>query len=529
MSRVYTGDWVITSVIQDRAERFANERAVTSVDGDLTYADLVDRASRVAGALAALGVEPGGRVATMLESTIDYMAAWHGIIWRGAVDVPINVEYKGVFLEHVLRDSGAKVLIMDGRWVDRLGAIELSELSHVVIVGEAAGDVPASLATHGFGGALDHDAAALIPRIDTDLTYIMYTSGTTGPSKGVVHNNRSSVHYIMPFVEGLDLHDDDVCYSMFPLFHQMSRSACVTTALWVGNEIVLRNGFSASGFWDDLADTGSTWMGYFGAVVQFLWLQEPGPQDRAHKVTRAFGSSAPIEILHAWEERFGVTLYEVYGSTEIGLGSGLGSGPRKVGTMGLPCRHLEVQVVDEHDNPVPAGEVGELLWRPRHPYAIFQGYWNRPEATVEAWRNLWFHSGDAGFVDDDGYVTFKDRIKDCIRRRGENISSFEVEEAVRQQPGVLEVAAYAVSSDIADTEEEVMVAVIPEESGPPDPGTLFTALCETMPRHTVPRYMRLVDSLPKTPTQRVRKFQLRKDGVTADAVDREALGIFPSR
>ena len=528
-TRVYSGDWIVSSVLLDRAERLGEATAVFSADGDLSWIDLVDRAARVGGFLAGLGIQPGDRVATMLPSTIDYLAAWHGSVWCNAIDVPINNEYKGIFLEHILKDSGAKALMIDAQWVDRLTQIELADLEHVIVLGDVVSESPRELACHTFADALSADPSPLVPRTETDLTYIMYTSGTTGPAKGAVHNNRSSIHYIMPFVNGLDLTDDDVCYSMFPLFHQMGRSACTTTAFWVGNPVVLRQAFTVSGFWEDIRRSGATWMGYFGAVVAFLWNQEQMADDADHRLTRAFGASAPRELIEPWKERFGVTLYETYGSSEIGLGAGLGSGPPKLGTMGLPTRQVELQIVDEADNPVPTGVVGEAVWRPREPYAIFQGYWNRPQATVDAWRNLWFHSGDAGLVDDEGFFVFKDRIKDCIRRRGENISSFAVEESVRTQPGILECAAYAVVSDIAETEEEVMVAVVPTPATQLDVEALFRALCDTMPRHTVPRFLRIIDELPKTPTQRVQKFKLRADGVTDDSHDREALGIVPPR
>jgi crotonobetaine/carnitine-CoA ligase len=530
-ARVYDGEWIVSSLLIDRAEQFGDATAVFSKRGEVSWAGLVERAERFAGFLEAIGIEPGDRVATLMPSTIDYMAAWHGIVWRNAIDVPINNEYKGMFLEHMLRDCGAKAIAIDARWVDRLNHIERHpNLEHVIVWGDADGEAR-GLAHHAFADALDADPAPLVPRTETDLTYIMYTSGTTGPSKGVVHNNRSSIWYCMPFVEGLDLTDEDVNYSMFPLFHQMGRSACSTTAWYVGNPVVLRESFSASGFWQDLKESGATWMGYFGAVVLFLWNQDPSALDTDHRMRRAFGSSAPRELIEPWRERFGVTLYEVYGSTEIGLGSGLGPdfGPVKLGTMGLPCRQVEVQIVDEQDNPVPTGTLGEAVWRPKHPYAIYQGYWNNPEATVEAWRNLWFHSGDAGKLDEGGNFIFVDRIKDAIRRRGENISSFSVEESVRGLPGVLEVAAFAVKSELAVTEEEVMIAVVPQPDGGPDVEELFRTLCETMPRHAVPRYLRFMEEFPKTPTQRVQKVKLRETGVTDDTHDREALGIFPAK
>ena len=432
-TRRYDGEWIVSSLIADRAERFGDSTAIVSEEGDLSWTDLVTWAERVSGFLGAIGLAPGDRVATMLPSTTDYVAAWHGIMWRNGVDVPINNEYKGAFLEHILRD-GARAIVVDARWVERLARIGLGDLEHLVVVGELDTDVPPGLTVHHFDDALTASPASLVPCDGLDVTYIMYTSGTTGPSKGAVHNNLSSLHYVMPFVEGLDLTDDDVCYSMFPLFHQMGRSACTTAAFWVGNPVVLRRSFSVRGFWDDVGVCGATWMGYFGAVIAYLWNQPPSPAETAHRLTRAFGSSAPRDLIPAWQERFGVTLHEVYGSTELGLGSGLGSGPPKLGTMGRPCRQVTVQIVDEDDHPVPTGVVGEAVWRPVEPFAMFQGYWNRPQDTIDVWRNLWFHSGDAGLLDVDGCFVFKDRIKDSIRRRGENISSFAVEESVRALP-----------------------------------------------------------------------------------------------
>ena len=240
-------------------------------------------------------------------------------------------------------------------------------------------------------------------------------------------------------------------------------------------------GSPASGFWDDVRACGATWAGYFGAVVLFLWQQEPRRRRPRHGLRRAFGSSAAPELIVPWEERFGVTLFEVYGSTEIGLGSGLGTGPRKLGTMGLPCRHLEVQIVDERDEPVPAGVVGEALGG-EYPYAIFQGYWNRRRATLETFRNLWSASGDAGYLDDEGYFVFKDRLKDSIRRRREHL-------LVRGRAGGARAGRGRRGGGLRRagdrlTEEEVMVAVVPVADGPPDPETLFRALCQTMPRAT---------------------------------------------
>jgi carnitine-CoA ligase len=529
-TRAYRGEWVITSMLADRAERFADEIAVESKTGALSYAQLVERASSVAGYLRELGVQPGDRVATMLTSDLDYLAAWHGILWCGAVDVPVNVEYKGMFLEFLLNDSQVEVLVIDARWLSRLNEIKVPALRHVVVAGGRELDAADSrLAVHSFADALSAPGVARTARGELDPTYVIYTSGTTGSPKGAMHNNRSSVHYVMPFLECLGITDDDVCYSMFPLYHQTGRSACTSTSLWAGNRLVLRDRFSASEFWQDIAATGSTWTGYHGAALLFLWHQEPSERDRAHRLRVAVGASAPKEIFEAWEERFGVRLYEVFGMTELGVGTGLTDGPRKVGTLGQACRQIELQIHDEAGDELPAFAVGEAVWRPRYPDAIFQGYWNNPEATTQAWRDLWFHSGDAGYLDDEGFFVLSDRIKDSIRRRGENISSRFVEEAVRRALDVAECAAYPVPVEIGGSEQEVMIALVWPEEQPLDVANVFRQLCEAMPRHAVPRYLRIVDQLPYTATQRARKFVLRDQGVTADSHDRVALGIEPSR
>jgi crotonobetaine/carnitine-CoA ligase len=194
---------------------------------------------------------------------------------------------------------------------------------------------------------------------------------------------------------------------------------------------------------------------------------------------------------------------------------------RKLGTMGLACSHLMVEVHDEQDRPT--GAEGEIVARPAVPFAMFQGYWGRPDFTIDAWRNLWFHTGDGGRFDDDGFLVFTDRLNDSIRRRGENISSFEVERAIQSHPQVLECGAYAVPSEL--TEDDLMIAVVPKPGETIDPTELFRYSIEVVPRFAVPRYLRIVEELPKTPSQRTQKYKLRTEGVTPETSDRQALGI----
>ena len=519
----YTGRWVISSLIADRAERWPERRAVLADDGDLTSAQVVDRAARVARGLARLGVGPGDRVATMLPSSAAYLSVWHGIVWTGAVDVPVNTELKGTFLLHVLRDCGARVLVTEGEWVERLQGMELPDLAHLVVVGPLAHET--DLPVHGLDELLADDPGPMCRRAEQDLAHILYTSGTTGASKGVMCSHRSYGWLLQGYIKRLGLGFDDVGYSMFPLFHQMGRAAMVGTCAWVGAPVVLRARFSASGFWDDVRATGSTFFGYFGAVILFLWRQPPLPDDAQNPARVAFGASAPPELLQPWEERFGVHLAEVYGSTELGLTAISSPAERRRGTMGQPVDHLEIEIHDEHDRPVPAGAGGEIVARPREPQAMFDGYWGAPNPTLTAFRNLWFHSGDAGSMDDGGYLTFTDRMGDAIRRRGQQISSFEVEEAVRSHRLIVECAAYPVPSEHGD--DEVMVAVVVEENAEFDVAAFFEELTAVMPRFALPRYVRVMESLPQTPTQRVQKYKLRAEGITTDTFEHDRLGIVP--
>jgi crotonobetaine/carnitine-CoA ligase len=220
-------------------------------------------------------------------------------------------------------------------------------------------------------------------------------------------------------------------------------------------------------------------------------------------------------------------LIEMYGSTEVGPASGSFGPHRKIGTQGKPLDYVVLEIHDEADRPVDDGVEGEIVIRPAVPYGIFQGYWGMPEHTIDAFRNLWFHTGDGGKFDEDGCLVFTDRIKDSIRRRGENISSFEVEAAVQAHPSVLECGAYAVPSEL--TEEEVMIAVVLKDGADIGVEALYQHCIEQMPRFAVPRYIRFVDELPKTPSQRIQKFKLRADGITEDTFDREALGIVVPR
>jgi crotonobetaine/carnitine-CoA ligase len=260
-------------------------------------------------------------------------------------------------------------------------------------------------------------------------------------------------------------------------------------------------------------------MMYMGSIIHVLCQQPPREGELDNPLRIGGGAAASPALVEEFERRFGCRLLEVYGMTEIGTASGPMNGKIVKGTMGRPFDHLTIEIHDENDDPVLPGVPGEIVARPNSPYAIMQGYWRQPEATLEAWRNLWFHTGDLGKFTETGELVFIDRVKDSMRRRGENISSFEVERAVQAHPDVAECAAYPVPSEA--TEDDVMVAVVPRENHSLALEELVTFCLETMPRFTVPRYLRIVAELPKTPTGRVQKHILKAQGVTADTLDRE--------
>jgi crotonobetaine/carnitine-CoA ligase len=290
--------------------------------------------------------------------------------------------------------------------------------------------------------------------------------------------------------------------------------------LLAGGSTVLRERFSLSEFWPDIRRHGVTFTMYMGSIILFLVQQPEQAGESRNPLRVAGGAACPPAIAAEFTRRFGCSLIEVFGMTEVGTVTGPRNGKATPGTVGWPLSHVTIEIHDTDDVPVPAGTIGEIVIRPNEPYAITQGYWRQPEATIEAWRNFWFHSGDLGLSTPTGELVFVDRLKDCIRRRGENISSFEVERAVQQHPAVQECAAFPVKSEA--TEDDVMIAVVPKPGGTIDPPALFDFCEVTMPRFAVPRFLRIVAALPKTPTGRVQKHVLRREGVTPDTTERRA-------
>jgi crotonobetaine/carnitine-CoA ligase len=511
-------------ILEDKAAMNAGRVAVLTEHEQITYDQLDERVNRVGNALAAMGVTKGDKVCVMLPNIPEFLYAWWGNAKLGGITVPLNTALKGEGLAYIINHSDAETLILSHRYLSALEEMRdsLRQLKRIIVLGPE-GQCAANLPTGAidFGELLTAPTASPMQDVwPDDIDSIMYTSGTTGLPKGVIHrHSRCYGGFVLPIVTGYT--EQDVVYNMLPLFH-IGGQNMAWMALVSDTTVALAERFSASRFWQDVRAYGATFTLFLGAMIPILHKQPPRPDDHANPLRVALSAAAPRTIWEEFERRFDVKIVELYSQTEGGfLLNADAKAAGKVGSMGKPSAGYEVKVVDEQDRELPPGAVGELIYRPAAGSALTE-YYKNPEATAEKTRGGWIRSGDLAYQDDDGYFFFVDRKNDFMRRRGENISSFEVEKIINSHPQVLESAAYAIPSELG--EDEVMVAVVLQ------PGTALEPLdllqyCEAhMAYFMVPRYIRLVDAFPKTGTERTMKYQLKSQGVTRDTWDREATG-----
>lgn len=514
------GDW-LAAVAADPAR---SDAEVVVEDERVTVASLDRTASSVAAGLLAAGLRPGDRVAVLATARVEALHAWFGIARAGLVEVPLNPASGVVLLEHCLTQSRARAVICAADLLPLLREAvgESAQLEWVFRIDDSEETrlTPDGCAIVPFATLLGRPAIEL-PAVDPGSTaVILYTSGTTGPPKGARLSHRANVNLARRTVELMGYGPEDRLYSVFPLYHSNARCCSVMAGLEAGARVLLHRRFTASGFWDICRREGITAFNYQGAMMSILHKQDRRDDDADNPVRVAFGAPCLPEIFTDVEERFGVELTEIYGSTELSLICEMPPGRRQIGTAGQESPMYHVAVVDEWDRAVPLGTPGEIVARPNRPGWMFDGYEDDASATVDSWRNLWFHTGDRGVLAADGYLTFLDRMKDTVRRRGENVSTWEVERVLAEHADVAQVAAYGVASELS--EEEVMVAVVPAPGVDLDPSSLLDHCAGRLTAFSVPRFVRTVTALPLTPSQRVEKYKLRQEGVTPDTFDREA-------
>ncbi|MEI7058717.1 ATP-dependent acyl-CoA ligase [Nocardioides sp. CCNWLW239] len=476
------------------------------VCGDVrrSAAEMVEAVARGAGALAERGVTPGERVAFLASNRVELLDLVLGAAWLGAVAVPINTAARGSQLHHILANSGARLLVVEADIEPHLDALpDLPDLQARWILGEETAEMGVPV-----------PAAAVAPG---DPAAILYTSGTTGVSKGVVCPHAQFWWWGCNVSEQIGIRSDDVLHTCLPLFHTNALNA-FSQALVSGATYVLGGRFSASRFWSQMVDSGATVTYLLGAMVGILDSRPPSELDRAHRVRKALSPATPGRLLAPFRERFGVTLLDGYGATETNAVIATRPGEERPGYMGRLQPGFRMRVVDADGADVPPGTPGELLLRSDQPFAFASGYFGMAEATTAAWQDLWFHTGDRVAVEADGSMRFVDRIKDVIRRRGENISSVEVEDVLRAHPAVADVAVYAVDSELG--EDEVMAALVATDAQNLDFEELVEFCGPRLAAYAIPRFMLRLDALPLTENGKVRKPELRSRG-TDGAWDRQ--------
>jgi len=503
------GDTTLNSALRRAVARWS-DRTFLRIEGrDVTFAEFDDGVGRLAAGLQAVcGIGRGDQVAVFLRNSLLCEHTWFAANRLGAVWVPINNEFRGLGLDTAVTLADARVFVVDA---DLLAPLEQSlsrcGLEARVILAHGDGDREGLDVLRADELYLETTVSA-VEVAPSDLSALLYTSGTTGRSKACMLSHRYFISQASIAARDFGLTPDDVLYCPFPLFHADATALTTVPALLLGATAAIGRRFSASRFWQEVRETRATVFDFMGATLSILWKADPRTDDADNPVRLAWGVPVP-EWAPRFEERFGLTIVELYGSVEANIPiTQRFDQPRVTGSCGRVTPDFDIRIGDDQDRALPAGEVGELLIRPKHPDTMFSGYHSNAEATLEVTRNLWFHSGDRAWVDADGNVFFVGRKKEAIRRRGENISAFEVEEGVRQHPAVLDCAAFGVPSDL--TEEEIKIAVVIKDGHTLTAREIWEFSLDTMARFQVPPYVEIVAALPVTPTGKVEKFRLQE-------------------
>ncbi len=515
----------LATLVREKARRNGDRIALRFADREISYAELDRRSDRVAAGLAAHGIARGDRVAALLFNCPEFLDLWFGTAKLGAVFVPLNTALKGDLLGYELNDSGAKGLVVDARLYEAYRPLR----SGLPIAREWV--VPSPERPSGpEGDALpwaELEEERPVPAVPAPMPWepaaILYTSGTTGPPKGAIIPHAKPLRTAAEIAARSRLHPDAVLFTALPLFHCNAQEMTTLSALLNDLTAAYDERFHASAYWETASRLGATHVSLLISMVNVLFKQPARPTDQGHSVRVALTAGTTREVWPEFERRFGLTIIELYGMTECGCTTLMNPPAHvRVGSVGTPLGFVEAEVVDDQDRPVPTGTRGELVVRPRAPFSMFLGYHQKAEQTVEAWRNLWFHTGDYVTRDADGYFYFIDRKKDVIRRRGENLAPYDVEQALNRHPAVFESVVVGVPSPLGEEDVKAFVQLRPGQSV--EPRALFEFLAERLPFFMVPRFIEFIDEIPKTANQKAQRYVLRQRRGGPEH-DREALGI----
>ena len=520
-----TRERTIHQVLKRQAERHGERTFFWFRDRAFSYRDFDRESDRVAAGLQALGIGKGDKVGIMMGNRPEYLFVWFGLSKLGAVEVPLNTAHRGDLLTYMLELADCRLVVCEAEFLDRLGPVlgSVPKVERLVVLGGVPFGLGKPALPYDDFVANDGRFAAVDVRW-SDPFAILFTSGTTGPSKGSLMPQNYALFMGEVVSRCMGYTEDDRLYNVLPLFHGNAQLLSTMAALVSGAQMVLGERFSASEFWPDVKKYGCTEFNYIGGILPILLKAEPRPDDAENPLRVMMGAGAAKDVFLAFEARFGVKLVEGYGMSEIGLPlMNRVDAERVPGSIGRPAFGCEVRLVDDEGIEVTEpGVPGEVLVRTDQPYTMLVEYYKMPGKTVEAWRDLWFHTGDYATRDAAGGYYFVDRKKDALRRRGENISSYEVECVINAHPAVLESAAVAIKSELG--EDEVMVCLTLKPEATLTPEALMDHCQSRMAYFMVPRYVRILKSLPKTPTEKIQKAELRKAGLAPDTWDREQAG-----
>jgi len=534
--------WTLVDAVRHQANAHGDREFLSFEDGrTVSFAQFDYLTDCVATALADLGLEAGDRILGLLTNSQEFMITMIAAHKLRAVFVPVNTELRGGFLEHQVINSSPRIIVVDDGLIDRLAVVDASQTDIETIIGVSDGSSPLGSTPDSLADVpqirMDSllntppDVNALIDPSPSDVCTIMYTSGTTGPSKGVLMPQGHCYLFALGTVAAMELSKHDRYFCCMPLFHANGLFMQAYASLLAGSSCHVTKRFSVTDWLSIVREQHITVTNALGVMPEFIFRSPASPHDRDHKLTRILAIPVAEEWGVAMQERFGVILRQGFGMTEVNMVTYSDpEDPVIAGCAGPPLSEFfDVIIADpETDAELPRDDIGEILVRPKVPFCFNVGYFKMPEKTVEAWRNLWFHTGDAGRMDSEGRLFFVDRIKDRIRRRGENISSYELEQALNEHPSVIESATVGLRVPGAGGEDEIK-AVLAIDGPAPDPKTFLDWCVPRMPRHTVPRYLEFVTELDKTASGKIRKQAIREAGVTEATWDRESIGYVISR
>ena len=491
------------------------------LDKEISYKDIDADANRMANAFTKLGITKGDHVAIMLPNCPEYLYCWFGLAKLGAVTVTINTQFKGESLKYLVEASDSQLVVVAPDFLSQYDEIapKIKGVRRVVFDTTKQVGNNESLDTL-FRESPTTPALDVSPIEDIEPLIITFTSGTTGLPKLVRNSHRAYITAAQDLVSYTELSSKDRIYSSLPLYHVNPQVYCVLAALVASASVIVAPRFSASRFWDDVRKYQATAFSYVGAVLPILLTQPENPDDKDVPARKCFGGGAPKEVYEKVSQRFGIEVLEMYGMSETGTWNTINRpGRGRAGTTGELREGFEVRIFDDRDNELPSGEIGEIVVRPTKPFIMFDGYYKSPEETMNCSANWWFHTGDLGKVDVDGYYYFCGRKKESIRRGGENIPPYEIEKEINEHPAVAESAAFGITDPIMG--EEIKVAIVLR------PGQKVTheeiiAWCEPrLPKFMLPHYIEFMENLPKSASEKVQKVALKELGLTPNTWDRQ--------